>query len=383
MRSAACTVLLLGGIALAQSSPPIGQAQTGVIVRRPGEPLRGPVATPVPPPKPNLAPPILASFKGTILLGRESGIFVVRGGDKFARRVLKDAYSASLSPDSRQVAYFDQKQLRLLTLAADGSPESDTVLEELPGARVDEIGWSADGAMLAYDVLAQTNSGLHVLSLATRTVRRLSADAGAISFSADGKYLLGTNARQGLRRYRLADDFSEVVYRTPPTWRAKFSPAGLVGVLVTVPRPPSDASDDEPDCSGAQLQLDIVEPSKAWTVPFPKGFDDVHDFDFSPDGRQVVVGFGTVGCDYPGDSGAVYLVSLPDGSSRRLTPTGIALKGRFSPDGKQVAYTDFSEETTPSVFILDLASGQAARLIAPDQVKTLGWSGIDEVLDWR
>jgi len=377
MRSAALAAFLLGGIALAQSSAQTAQPQTGVVVRRPGEPLRGPVGIPVPPPKPNLAPSIRASFKGTILLRRESGIFVVRSGDKSAKRVLKDVYSASLSPDSRQVAYFSQKQIRLLTLAAGGSSKSDTVLEELPGAQVEEIGWSADGAMLAYDVQAQTNSGVHVASLATRAVRRVSAGAGAISFSADGKYLLGTDTRRGLMRYRLADDFSEVVYRFPPTWTAKFSPAGSVGVLMPVPRPPSDASDDEPDCTGAQLQLDIVGPGKAWTVPFPKGFDDVHDFDFSPDGRQVVVGFGTVGCDYPGDSGAVYLVSLSDGSVRRLTPTGIALKGRFSPDGKQVAYTDFLVGNSPSVFILDLATGKAAPLIAPDEF------GIDEVLDWR
>jgi hypothetical protein len=84
----------------------------------------------------------------------------------------------------------------LLTLAADGSPESDTVLEELPGAQVEEIGRSANGAMLAYEVQAQTNSGVHVVPLATR------AGAGGISFSADGKYQLGTDFRQGSMRYR-------------------------------------------------------------------------------------------------------------------------------------------------------------------------------------
>jgi WD40 repeat protein len=380
MRSAACTALLLGGIALAQSSAPTVQPQTGVILRRPGEPLRGPVATPVPPRKPNLAPPILASFKGTILLRRESGIFVVRSGDESAQRVLKDVDSASLSPDSRQLAYFSQtQQLHLLALAANGGPTSDTVLEELPGARVDEIGWSPDGAILAYEVGAQTNSGVHVASLATHAVRRVSSDAGAISFSADGKHLLGINLGQGLIAYRLADGSSEVVYRSPLPlmWAARFSSAGSVGILVPVPHPPSEVSDDEPDCSGAQLQLDIVRPGgKPWTVPFPEGFDDVYDFDFSPDGRQVVVGFGTVGCDYPGDKGALYLVSLTDGGSRRLTPVGIALKGRFSPDGKQVAYTDFTSGS-PSVFLLDLATGKAAPLIAPDEF------GIDEVLDWR
>jgi Tol biopolymer transport system component len=103
----------------------------------------------------------------------------------------------------------------------------------------------------------------------------------------------------------------------------------------------------------------------------------VYDFDFSPDGRQVVVGFGTVGCDYPGDSGAVYLVALTDGSSRRLTPKGIALKGRFSPDGKQVAYTDFTVGRAPTVFVVDLATGKASSLIAIDEF------GMDEVVDWR
>ena len=379
MRGTFLKALLLGGIALVASSAAMAQAQTGVIVRRPGEPLHGPVAVPVPPPKPNLAPPILASFKGTILLRREPGMFIVRSGDKLARLVLNDASSASLSPDARHIAYFKQKQMHSLTLAGDGSSQSDTVLEELPGAQVEDIGWSADGATFAYDVHAQANPGIRVVSLTNRAVRRLSGGAGGISFSLDGKYLLGTDAR-GLIQYRLSDGSSDVVYRTqfPPNWAARFSSAGSVGVLMAVPQPPSDASDDEPDCRGAQLQLDIVgRGGKAWTVPFPKGFDNVYDFDFSPDGRQVVVGVGTVGCDYPGDSGAVYLVSLTDGSSRRLTPEGIALKGRFSPDSKQVAYTDFTVGRAPSVFVVDLATGKASPLIAIDEF------GMDEVVDWR
>src|SRR5512142_690288 len=138
MRGTFLKALLLGGIALVASSGAMAQAQTGVIVRRPGEPLRGPVAVPVPPPKPNLAPPILASFKGTILLRREPGMFIVRSGDKLARLVLNDASSASLSPDARHIAYFKQKQMRSLTLAGDGSSQSDTVLEELPGAQVED-----------------------------------------------------------------------------------------------------------------------------------------------------------------------------------------------------------------------------------------------------
>jgi hypothetical protein len=228
---------------------------------------------------------------------------------------------------------------------------------------------------VAYDVHAQTNSGIHVVSLPKREIHRLSNGPGEISFSPDGKSLLATDAR-GLIEYQLADGSSDVVYRTqfPPNWAARFSAAGPIGVLTAVPEPPSAISDDEPDCSGAQLQLDIIDMGKkVWTVPFPKGFDNVYDFDFSPDGRQVVVGFGTVGCD----CGAVYLVSLAERSSRRLTPEGIALKGRFSHDGKQVAYIDFTVAQAPSVFILDLTSGTTSPLIATDG------SGMVEVVDWR
>jgi Tol biopolymer transport system component len=156
-------------------------------------------------------------------------MFIVRSGDKLARLVLNDASSASLSPDARHIAYFKQKQMRSLTLAGDGSSQSDTVLEELPGAQVEDIGWSADGATLAYDVHAQANPGIRVVSLTNRAVRRLSGGAGGISFSLDGKYLLGTDAR-GLIQYRLSDGSSDVVYRTqfPPNWAARFSSAGSV-----------------------------------------------------------------------------------------------------------------------------------------------------------
>lgn len=381
MWSTLVKVLLLGGIALTLASVQIAQTQTGVIVRRPGVPLRGPVVIPVLPPKPNLSPHILAPFTGTILLRRDSGIFILRSGDQFGRRVLQDVYAASLAPDGRQIAYFKSMQIHLLALAADGSSESDTVLEDLPGARVEDMGWSPDSALVAYDVHAQENYGTHVVSVGSRAIRRAGGGAGAISFSADSKYLLGTAPQQGLIRYRLSDGTSELVYRDPlvPNWAAKFSPAGVIGVLTAVPSERPAWNDDEPDCTGAQLQLEIVFPGgKTWTVPFPKGFDDVYDFDFSPDGRQVAVGFGTVGCDYPGDSGAVYLVSLPDGNSRRLTPEkAIALKGHFSPDGKQIAYTDFAVAGSPSVFIVDVATGKSAPLIAPDEF------GHDEVLDWR
>src|SRR5512135_287334 len=90
MRCEVMVAVLLGGMAVAQSATQTAPPQTGVILRRPGEPLRGPVAVPVPPPKPNLAPPILANFTGTILLRRETGIFIVRGGEKSARQVLND-----------------------------------------------------------------------------------------------------------------------------------------------------------------------------------------------------------------------------------------------------------------------------------------------------
>jgi len=379
MRWIGLAATLVGCLALMSASKVTAQGQTGAIILRPGEPLRGPVAVPVPPPKPNLAPAILTPFRGTILLRRESGWFIVRGGEKSARLLLRDAFSASLAPDAHGIAYFKDQQMHLLKLKDDAEPESDTVLEQLPGARVEDIGWSPDGTMLAYDVHGKTNGGIHVLSLADHTVRRVSGSAGSISFSPDGTSLLGTDAR-GVIRFRLSNASSDLVYDAefPPNWGARFSPSGSVGVLTAVPQPPSDAADDEPDCRGAQLQLDIVEPAgRAWTIPFPSGFDNVYDFNFSPDGQQVLVGFGTVGCDYPGDSGAVFLISLADRSSRRLTPDGVALKGRFSPDGQQVAYTDFTAAQSPSVFILDLATGKTSPLVGADE------SGMDEIVDWR
>lgn len=373
------TAFPLGFIALLCPVMAMAQAQTGVIARRPGEPIPGPVASPVPPPKPNLAPQILATFKGTILLHRESGFFIVRSGEKTAHLVLRDAFAASLSPDASQIAYFKQEQMHLLTLNHDAGSLSDIVLEKLPGAQVEDFGWSADGSLLAYDVHAKSNAGIHVVSLADHAIRTVAGGPGAISFSQDGKYLLASDSR-GLIRYHLSDGSADVIYRaeTPLNWAARFNSAGFVGVLTAIPPPPSNASDDEPDCTGAQLQLNLTDSAgNAKTVPFPKGFDDVHDFDFSPDGRYVIVSFGTVGCDYPGDNGAVYLVTLSDGSSRRLTPNGIAVKGRFSPDSSQVAFTDFTAGQGPSVFVIDLATRKSAPLIAADEL------GMDEIVDWR
>ncbi len=171
-----------------------------------------------------------------------------------------------------------------------------------------------------------------------------------------------------------------MIAAVPYAAEAAYSPSGaLLGILASdLKDQPSAASDEEPDCTGALFALFVKSagsgPAK---VPFPRGFDTVLDFAFSPEDRAIAVTFGAAACDYPGDVARVFVVSLPSMTLKPLSPADrLSVKAHWSPDSKMVVYSDY----TPGEYSLvaaNIATGRKIRLT------TAGYDGPDELLGWQ
>ena len=112
-------------------------------------------------------------------------------------------------------------------------------------------------------------------------------------------------------------------------------------------------------------------------VPYPKGFDTVLDFSFSPDEKTIAVAFGVVGCDYPGERAQIFLVSFPDLKLTPISPEDrLSVKPVWTPDGKTVVYSDYTGSDSPLV-AFELATHKMTRLTDPGQF------GPDTWIAWR
>jgi len=103
----------------------------------------------------------------------------------------------------------------------------------------------------------------------------------------------------------------------------------------------------------------------------------VLDFAFSPDEKAIVVTFGAVGCDYPGEKARIYLVSLSDMKFAPISPEDkLSVKPVWTPDGKTIVYSDYTGNDSPLV-AFELATRKVTRLTNPGQF------GPDTWLAWR
>jgi hypothetical protein len=137
--------------------------------------------------------------------------------------------------------------------------------------------------------------------------------------------------------------------------------------------------DDGPDSTGGSfaLILDNTKTKQLADVPYPKRFDTVLDFAFSPDENAIAVTCGVVGCDYPGDKARIYFVSLPEMKFTPISPDDRwSVKPVWTPDGKTVVYSDYSGSDSPLV-----ALGLATRKVTP--LTNPGQFGPDTWLAWH
>jgi Tol biopolymer transport system component len=75
----------------------------------------------------------------------------------------------------------------------------------------------------------------------------------------------------------------------------------------------------------------------------PEDWDNVKNFAWSPDSKQIALTLGTTDCDYPGDAVSVFLTTVDLKSQVRLSPSDMTFEPAFAPDGSAVAFVDFSD----------------------------------------
>ena len=291
------------------------------------------------------------------------------------QRVLERTDIAALSPDGRYIAYWrtDQHEVHLFSFR----DKSDRVLENLPDGAIRGMIWTADSASVAY-LGKLTPPGLHLIELRNGTPRVLPGSYPIIGAAADGAHLLAIHEMK-LEKLATADGRAQVLLDLDKAiWDAsELANGSLLGVLVTHGDPP-EATDDEPNCQGPTIELMVLRQGKPTAIPYPAGFDSVLDFEFAPDGEAVAVTYGAAGCDYPGEVARVYVVRLSDLKMEAASAADrLSVKVKWSPDGRSLAFSDYTAGSDSSLYQYDLASHRSTRLTDP------GSDGPDEVLGWR
>jgi len=223
--------------------------------------------------------------------------------------------------------------------------------------------FSPDGKMLALDYKPTSASvtDVAVLDLATRAVRKLTADKEAgytwdvAGWSPDGKYVFANRenpAQTQVEIHRL-DVSSGADVLLSPAGTGKFqassvSPDGAT-ILLT--------SDQKGGYDNAAL-LDVATRKLTWATNLEW---EVSSEDFSPDGKWITYQVNENG------QADVFVAPAAGGAGRRLElPRGlngtVGVPSAFSPGGERLLVTHQSSTTPSDYWVYELASNRATKL---------------------
>jgi hypothetical protein len=382
------TATLVAGSAIAQQPSSVQKTPaTGIIVSRaPHSAMsQGPVAMPVQRPRASCDAPAHGSLvvPEMVFLRMVDDLVCLRHSDG-SSELLSRGRMAAVSPDGEDVAYWlkDNGEVHVLSTGT----RSDQLTEKLAGGKLNAMVWSRKGRMLAYSIAEARSIAIRSVDLDSGRRNTIQTQMIGMIESPDPEHVAIVSSN-GVERIRVLDGRRELVVQVISPDTASYSPSGeLIGILASPPpasspsaAPSADNDDDSPDCTGGTFSLKVhkIDSAQTFDIPFPDGFDNVLDFAFSPDDRNVAVTFGVAGCDYPGDVARVYLVSLPDLKMRPISPADhLSVRVEWTPDAKTLIYQDYTGSNSPLVAV-DLSTGIVSRLTNP------GDDGPDEWLAWR
>jgi hypothetical protein len=384
-------VRFVSAVIIVASFAPLASAQgTGAVVgTTPGSALHQSVrANPVPVPEITCAspdPPDLADVKlPDLIFFRMMGSLVcLLHSDGTSEKIVKVGPWATLSPNGNDLAYWIPEEHALHHYSI--RDRKDAVLDTIPGATMSRIVWSREGRTVAYQVFGNENLfGIRTINLDSHEHVLLPPTVGRFVSVPDASHVIVAGDRR-MRRIELATRKAEPVTAVDGEEAAFSARGGWTGGLTAKRHPapaPADtapADDDEVDCTGAVYDLTVRQTAskRSRIVPFPKTFDSILDFEFSPDERSIAVTFGAASCDYPGDKARVFLVSLPDLSLRPISPADrLSVEAHWTPDSAGIVYADYTEGSEP-IMLFNVRTGRTVRLTNPRT------NGPDEWLGWR
>ena len=310
------------------------------------------------------------------------------------QRVLRDSIiTASYSPDGRKVALtYDENPrafpnssqvLSVMTLEG-GAPEQIT---KLPArSHFGSIGWMPDGSAVIYEG-AEGNLFIAPLPSSGSVPRNLGRWYQGFSVSSDGSKIVHAvnSPRMGLEILDIASGQRTLIHKTTRVvWSAKFSPDGQwIAYQITSHDPPR-TKDDEPDCTPPTLGLRIYsmrsKTDAAVTIGVaPKDWQNVKSYSWSPDSKRLALTLGTVDCDYPGTANGVFVTTVDFTSQLRASVRDMSFEPVFSPDGKAIAFVDFSDPDSRAQLIrYELATGTRTLIRRATQA-----DNYYRLLDWK
>lgn len=201
-----------------------------------------------------------------------------------ARRLLVEATPSPGEPDLRGFEWHALLQL------AQGDP-CDVIRDG--GPAIDFVTVSPDGATLA---VHDEDRKVVLYDAATLQERFVLPGVQRLAgFSSDGNWLLGTNVRSGLQRWRTADGSADPEVRGGASYR----PLGAQGthrVIAWANPRAADATRGTPAKPGALIVWDFASASEVFHLPMESA-DDTAPWEYfrsavSPSGEEIAVVFG-------------------------------------------------------------------------------------------
>jgi hypothetical protein len=285
-----------------------------------------------------------AKIPGKRLLMKEDATLFVQDPDGTNRRkIAEKAGAAAFSPDANLVAYVADKAVHVFSLL-DGQ---SVIVAHLTDGFVHTLAWSPDQKHLAYDLEVRMKSwDLFLASYppAGDTPRNLGHWYESISFSPNGKFIVhpsfdGTNPGPPdiLETVNVETAKRETIYKGATTiWNARYSPDGSsIAFVMTDP----EDDDSERDFGGSVCDLWLLRLDSKKAVKIMPG---VFDFDWSPDGRFLAIGAGTMDGGYPPGDGAVFISSVDGKDQFQISKNAPSMRAKFSPDSKEVMFVDYN-----------------------------------------
>jgi len=223
--------------------------------------------------------------------------------------------------------------------------------------------WSPDGQMIAYTIYPDYQSWeLHVMSVVDRKAWRVVGGTADKSGFIDTQYCWSSD-NKSLVYYDVASD---EIYAVKADGSGK----------EVVPQS-SNAGNREPDCSshrrdlvymrgGSIMMANLDESSERLLLSGPSIYSPI----WSPDGREVVA------TDFS-DRGGIVLLSPENGTSWRRLDGQSVLDKAWAPDSSHIAYIGNDDNQGHfSLYILDVFTGATNRLVALEP-ETFSW------IDWQ
>ena len=319
-----------------------------------------------------------AKTRGQRVLIKESATLLLTDPDGTNRRkIAENVWAAAFSPDGNLVAYADKQGAYVFSLLDSKS----VTLAQVTEGHVDSLAWSPDQKHLAYDVEVRMKSwDLYLASYPPNgdAPRNLGHWYETMSFSPNGKFIVHPSFDETgppsppdiLETVNVETGKRETIYKGVTTiWEAKYSPDGsTIAFMMT----DSEDDDSERDFGGSVCDLWLLRLGSKEAVKIMSG---VYDFDWSPDGRFLAIGTGSVEGAYPPGDGAVFISSLDGKDQFQLSKNAPSLGAKFSPDSKEVMFVDFNASR---LIIGDLAT----RKLTPQAVS--GPRGDEYIVcDWK